>query len=85
MRSMTSDSSSINRFELRYNATKWGEYCVSLQTSVVLTQGYNVIVNSEELIGTTKYVTLYRRFSLNQCRYNRVLVQQTTKLAKITV
>jgi hypothetical protein len=29
---------------------------VSLQTDVFLTKEYNVIVNSEELIGTTKYV-----------------------------
>jgi hypothetical protein len=36
---------------------KGTEYSVSLQTSVVLTEECNVIVNSEELIGT------YRRIS----------------------
>jgi hypothetical protein len=34
------------------------EYFVSLQTSVVTTDEYNIMVNSEELIGTTEYVTL---------------------------
>jgi hypothetical protein len=34
------------------------QYFVSLQTSVVLAETYNVMVSSEELIGTTKYVTL---------------------------
>jgi hypothetical protein len=40
--------------------------------SAVLTEEYNVIVNSEELIGTTEHVTLYVRCRLNRCRYNRV-------------
>jgi hypothetical protein len=30
------------------------------------------MVNSEELIGTTEYLTQYMRFFINQCRYNRV-------------
>jgi hypothetical protein len=30
-----------------------------------------VMVNSEELIGTTEHVTLYKRSRLNRCRYNR--------------
>jgi hypothetical protein len=30
------------------------------------------MVNIEELIGTTGYVTLYARCRLNRCRYNRV-------------
>jgi hypothetical protein len=34
------------------------EYFVSLQTSVVLTEQYNVMVNSEELIGTEEYLTI---------------------------
>jgi hypothetical protein len=34
------------------------EYFVSLQTSVVITEEYNVMVNSEELIGSTEYLTL---------------------------
>jgi len=43
-----------------------------LQTSVVLTEGYNVIVNGEELIDTTEYPTLYTRYRINRCRYKRV-------------
>jgi hypothetical protein len=34
------------------------EYFVSLWTSVVQVVEYNVMVNSEELIGTAEYVTL---------------------------
>jgi hypothetical protein len=34
------------------------EYFVPLYTSIVLTQQYNVMVNSEELIGATEYRTL---------------------------
>jgi hypothetical protein len=30
------------------------------------------MVNSEELIGTTEYLTLYTGFRLNRCHYNRV-------------
>jgi hypothetical protein len=37
---------------------KGTEYFVSLYTSVVVTDVYNVMVNSEELIGTTEYLTL---------------------------
>jgi hypothetical protein len=40
--------------------------------SVVITEQYNVMVNSEELIGTTEYLTLYTRRRINRCRYNRV-------------
>jgi hypothetical protein len=32
----------------------------------------NVMVNSEELIGTTEYLTLYSGYSINRCRYNGV-------------
>jgi hypothetical protein len=32
------------------------EYFVSLYTSVVITDEYNVMVNSEELIGATEYL-----------------------------
>jgi len=38
---------------------------LSLQMSAVLTQEYNVMVNSEELIGTTEYLTLYTRCCIN--------------------
>jgi hypothetical protein len=37
---------------------KGAEYFVSLQTSVLITELYNVMFNSEELIGTTEYLTL---------------------------
>jgi hypothetical protein len=30
------------------------------------------MVNSEELLGTTEYLTLYTRFRINRCRYSRV-------------
>jgi hypothetical protein len=30
------------------------------------------MVNSEELIGATEYLTLYARCAINRCRYNRV-------------
>ena len=44
--------------ELGYNLIRGTEYFVSLQTGVVLTNKYNVTVDSEELIGTTEYLTL---------------------------
>jgi hypothetical protein len=34
------------------------EYFVSLQTGVVITEVYNIMGNSEELIGTAEYLTL---------------------------
>jgi hypothetical protein len=34
------------------------EYFVSLYTNVVLTEECNVMVKSQELIGTTEYLTL---------------------------
>jgi hypothetical protein len=37
---------------------KGTEYFVSLQTSVVITEEYDVKTNSEDLIATTEYVTL---------------------------
>jgi hypothetical protein len=37
---------------------KGTEYFVSLQTSVVITEECNVMVNSEELIGTTEYLAV---------------------------
>jgi hypothetical protein len=37
---------------------KGTEYLVSLQTSVILTEEYNVTVNTEVLIGTTEYLAL---------------------------
>jgi hypothetical protein len=41
------------RVELGYNVMKGTEYILSLKTSVVLTEEYNVVVNSDELIRTT--------------------------------
>jgi hypothetical protein len=41
---------------------------------VVITQEYDVTVNSEELIGTTEHLTLWARCRINRCRYNRVPV-----------
>ena len=37
---------------------KGPESFLSLQTSVVLTEEYNVMVNSKELIDATEYLTL---------------------------
>jgi hypothetical protein len=44
--------------QLGYNVMKGTENFVSLQKSVVITEGCNVMVNSEELIGTTEHATL---------------------------
>jgi hypothetical protein len=41
--------------------------------SVIITEQYNTMINSEELIGTTGYLTLYTWCRINRCRYNRVL------------
>jgi hypothetical protein len=48
----------MNRVELGYNVVKGSVYFVSLWTSVFIIEEYNVMVNSEELIGTTEYLTL---------------------------
>jgi hypothetical protein len=40
--------------------------------SVVLSEEYNVVVNSDELLGNTEYLTLYTWCRVNRCRYNRV-------------
>jgi hypothetical protein len=45
-------------FKLSYNVMKGPEYFVSLYTSVIITEESNVMVTSEELIGTTEYVML---------------------------
>ena len=49
-----------------------GTDCVSLLASVGVTEWYDVVFNSEELIGTTEYLTLYSRCRRNRCRCNRV-------------
>jgi hypothetical protein len=48
---------------------KWTGYFVSLYPSVVLTEWHNVMVNSDELIGTAEYLILQTR-----CRVNVALV-----------
>jgi hypothetical protein len=40
--------------------------------NVVITEECSVMVNSDKLIGTTEHMTLYARFHINQCRYNRI-------------
>jgi hypothetical protein len=44
--------------ELGYNVMKGTEYFVSLWTSIVITEACDAMVNSEELIRTTEYLTL---------------------------
>jgi len=54
----------------QYNVVKVAEYIVSLLTGVVITENI-VMLNSQELIGTTDVPTLYTRCRINLCRYNR--------------
>jgi hypothetical protein len=44
--------------KLGYNVMKRTKYFVSLQTSVIITEGYDVMVNSDKLIGTVEYLTM---------------------------
>jgi hypothetical protein len=44
--------------KLGYNVMKRPEYFVSLLTSVVITKQNNSVVNGDELIDTTEYLTL---------------------------
>jgi hypothetical protein len=44
--------------KLVYNVMKGAEYSLSLCTSVSITKECNVMVNSDELIGTTEYLTV---------------------------
>jgi hypothetical protein len=48
------------RVELSYDVMKGTEYFVSLKTSDFITEENNAMVNSEELTGTTQYLTLTR-------------------------
>jgi hypothetical protein len=48
---------------------------------VVLTEEYNVMVNSDKLIGTTEHVTLYARCRSHRCRYNGVGLSTLSKAA----
>jgi hypothetical protein len=47
-------------FELGYNVMRGTEYFVLLQTNIIVTEEYNVMVNRGELIGTTN-IWRYRR------------------------
>jgi hypothetical protein len=49
------------------------EYFVSFQMSFFLTEEYNIMVNSEELIGATISDSINAGDHVNRCRYNRVL------------
>jgi hypothetical protein len=55
---------SVNTFELCYNVITGAEYFVSLQTSVVLTEEYTVMVYSEVLIAT-RYLALQTGCRIN--------------------
>jgi hypothetical protein len=44
--------------------------------SVVLTEVYNAKVNSDELNVTGEYLTLYTKYGMNRCRYNRVILYE---------
>jgi len=50
------------------------EYFASLEASVVVTDERNVMVRSEELIGTTEQLTLYMRSRINRCHYKCVRI-----------
>jgi hypothetical protein len=41
------------------------------------------MVNSEELIGTIEYPTLYTRCRINRCRYNRVRLYLSINLRSL--
>jgi hypothetical protein len=49
---------------------------MSLQTKVT----HSVLVNSEELIGTAEYLTLYTRCHINRYRCNRISLCVSNKL-----
>jgi len=58
--------------ERGYNLTKGNEYLVLIYMSAVITEEYNVMFNSEELIGTTEYLKLQARCYINQYHYNQI-------------
>ena len=41
----------------------------------------NVMVNFDELIGTTEYLTVYTKCCINRCRYNRVRLPLSLSLS----
>jgi len=54
---MLSETSAVER--------KWTGYLLSLYLSVILTEWPNVMVNSDELIGTAEYLMLQTRCRIN--------------------
>jgi hypothetical protein len=63
---------SSTRVELGYKVMEGTEDFVSVLPSVVLTKEYDVMVNSEELTGTTEYLKVYARCRINRSLYNGV-------------
>jgi hypothetical protein len=61
----------ISSVEPGYNVIKGVKSFMSLQTSVFITEECNVMVNIDDLIGTTEYLTVQVRFPINRSRYNR--------------
>jgi hypothetical protein len=55
-------------------------YFMPLSTSAIINEDHIVMVNSEEFVGTTECLTLYARFRINRCRYNRVQPHFSTPL-----
>ena len=53
--------------------------------STVLTEEYDVIVKSEELIGTTEYLTPQTRCHIDQCHYNLVQLYSVPNMASIMI
>jgi hypothetical protein len=62
----------VDTVEINYNVVRAG-YFVPLYTSIVLTEQYNVMANSVELIGAREYTALQAKFLINRRRHNRVL------------
>jgi plasmid maintenance system antidote protein VapI len=54
-----------NAVELGYNVMKRTECFVRLLTIVALTEECNAVVNREELIGTTEYLTPWAKYCIN--------------------
>jgi hypothetical protein len=61
-----------NAVDLFYNVRKGTECFLTLQTSVAVAEECIVMVRSEELIGTAEYMTLWMKYCINRCSYNRL-------------
>ena len=69
----TCKKSNIYKLQLNFVITLWkGPNILSLQTSVVLTEEYNMMFNTDESIGTTEHVMLQTRWYLTWCHFNWV-------------